>query len=122
MRPGAYLRDRLPLFLLLAAASVVGFLLLRGTGAARDAALFVIILFDLCVLAWAAIDFMRKHRFYHDAARWAEKNRTENQPVNQLEEPGFVEGRALYTALERVDASRQEALAQRELEMREYRE
>lgn len=122
MRPGAYLRDRLPLFLLLVAASVVGAVLLQGTGTARDAALFVIILFDLCVLAWVAIDCVRKHRFYHDVTRWVEKNRTENQPVSQLDEPGFAEGQALYAALERVDASRQEALAQRELEMREYRE
>lgn len=122
MRPGSYLRDRLPLFLLLMAASVVGAVLLQGTGTARDAALFVIILFDLCVLVWVAIDCVRKHRFYRDVARWVEKNRTENQPVSQLDEPGFAEGQALYAALERVDAARQEALAQRELEMREYRE
>ena len=122
MRPGAYLRDRLPLFLLLVAASVVGFVLLRGTGAARDAALFVVCLFDLCVLLWLVIYFVRKHRFYRDVARWMEQNRSGNLPVSQLDEPGFAEGQALYGALERVDASRQEALAQRELEMREYRE
>ena len=107
MRPGAYLRDRLPLFLLLVAASVVGAVLLQGTGTARDAALFVIILFDLCVLLWVAIDCVRKHRFYRDVARWVEKNRIENQPVSQLDEPGFAEGQALYAALERVDAARQ---------------
>ena len=122
MKLGAYLRDRMPLFLLLVAASVVSVVLLRGTGAARDAALFMVCLFDLCVLLWVAIDCVRKHRFYQDVARWVEKNRDGNQPVNQLDEPGFAEGQALYTALERVDASRQEALACRELEMREYRE
>jgi signal transduction histidine kinase len=122
MKIGGYLRDRIPMLLLLLIASVLSYVLMRGTGCSRDAALFVVSLYALMMLIWVAIDLVRKYAFYRDIEHWLRRNRAENLPANRVERPGFAEGQALYDAVERLDTARQEALARHAQSAREYRE
>lgn len=122
MSIAAYLRDRIPLLMLMVVAAVLAWMLLNGTGASPYAAAFVISLYTLFVLVWVAIDFVRKYTFYRDARQWLFLNESANLPLNQVDRPGFAEGQVLYDAAVRLDASRQEALAQYVQSSREYRE
>lgn len=122
MKISAYLRDRIPLFLLLAIASVLSYVMLVGVGAAKDAAIFVVCVYTLLVMVWVAIDCVRKYTFYRDIPNWLETNNKENLPINRVERPGFAEGQALYDALEHVDGNRQEAIARHVQSSNEYRE
>ncbi len=122
MKIGSYLRDRIPLLLLVLIASVLSYVLLSGTGCSRDAALFVVSIYALMLLVWVAIDFVRKFMFYRDIDRWLWQNQGENLPANRVDRPGFAEGQVLYDAVNRLDMARQEALARHAQSSREYRE
>lgn len=118
----AYVRDRW-------GSALVGALLIAGLclmlpvlGIGFQACLLVIIFASSCIVASALLDYSRRASYYRDAAEYVRRLGAIRQYASLVEEPGFLEGRVMHRAIDRLAyvaekdnaAEREQARAHRE--------
>ncbi len=100
--PIAYLRDRWG-SALLGALLIAGLcLILPVLGIGFQACVLVIAFALLCLIAEAALGYLRRASYYHGAAAHVRQLDSACQYASLVDEPGFLEGRIMHRSIEQL--------------------
>lgn len=122
MRPAVFLRDRLPRYLILAVASALVLIFLFTFHVPAECVVIVSVLALIGAVITELWEFFRRRSFYDKLSSDLEQLDRKYLLPEMLEEPEFLDGRILCTAVQEADKSMHEQISAAHRENSDFRE
>lgn len=122
MRPAGFLRDRLPRYFILAVTSALVLIFLFTFHVPAECVIIVSALALIGVIITELWEFFRRRSFYDKLNSDLEQLDRKYLLPEMLEEPEFLDGRILFTAVQEADKSMHEQISAAHRENSDFRE